>query len=158
MAATGSALASDGGDPRINNPMTRMDSLIIPRSRLLHDKAVTFEEYYYYAQLTRSEERETAKTETATVGIWQVIFPTKSGSGVKPISEKSTARLQNLHNGDSSEEKPETAPPEAPPLDSERSSISEAEWTNASRAMRTASGAACFYLITTDILGPFGIG
>jgi hypothetical protein len=153
MAATGSALASDGGDPRMNNPMTRMDSLIIPHSRLLHDKSVTFEEYYYYAQLTRVEEREAAKTETATVGIWQVIFPTKSGSGVKPISEKPTARLENLHNEDSTEEKPE-----APPPDSERSSITEAEWTNASRAMRTASGAACFYLITTDILGPFGIG
>jgi hypothetical protein len=37
-------------------------------------------------------------------------------------------------------------------------SITEAEWTNASRAFRTATWAACFYLITTDILGPFGIG
>jgi len=153
MAATGSALASDGGDPRINNLMTRTDSLIIPYSRLLHDKAVTFEEYYYYAQLTRAEEQETAKAQTDTVGIWQVIFPTKSGSGVRPISEKPTAHLENTQNGDSSEEKPEAAPP-----DSERSSITETEWTNASRAMRTASGAACFYLITTDILGPFGIG
>jgi hypothetical protein len=156
MAATGSALASDGGDPRINNPMTRADSLIVPYSRLLHDKAVKFEEYYYYAQQTRVEEREAAKTETATVGIWQVIFPTKSGSGVKPISEKSKARLQHPQNGDSSEERKEDS--EAPPPESERSSITEAEWTNASRAMRTASGAACFYLITTDILGPFGIG
>ena len=156
MAATGSALASDGGDPRINNPMTRTDSLIIPHSRLLHDPAVTFEEYYYYAQLTRVEEREAANTETATVGIWQVIFPTKSGAGVKPISEKPTARLENPQNGDSSEERKEES--ETPPLDSERSSITEAEWTNASRAMRTATGAACFYLITTDILGPFGIG
>lgn len=133
--------------------MTRTDSLIIPYSRLLHDKAVTFEEYYYYAQLTRAEEQETAKSETDTVGIWQVIFPTKSGSGVRPISKKPTAHLENTQNGDSNEEKPEAAP-----LDSERSSITEAEWTNASRAMRTASGAACFYLITTDILGPFGIG
>ena len=37
-------------------------------------------------------------------------------------------------------------------------SITEAEWTNASRAFRTATWAACFYLITTDILGPFGVG
>ena len=37
-------------------------------------------------------------------------------------------------------------------------SITDVEWTNASRAFRTATWAACFYLITTDILGPFGIG
>lgn len=38
-----------------------------------------------------------------------------------------------------------------------RSSISDEEWMNAQRAVRQASGAACFYLITTDILGPFGL-
>ena len=39
-----------------------------------------------------------------------------------------------------------------------RMAISDTEWTNANRAFRTATWAACFYLITTDILGPFGIG
>ena len=39
-----------------------------------------------------------------------------------------------------------------------RMAITETEWTNANRAFRTATWAACFYLITTDILGPFGIG
>lgn len=36
-------------------------------------------------------------------------------------------------------------------------SISDEEWMNAQRAVRQAGGAACFYLITTDILGPFGL-
>ena len=36
--------------------------------------------------------------------------------------------------------------------------VTDAEWTNANRAFRTATWAACFYLITTDILGPFGVG
>jgi hypothetical protein len=39
-----------------------------------------------------------------------------------------------------------------------RLEISDQEWTNASRAFRSASAGACFYLITTDILGPFGVG
>ena len=39
-----------------------------------------------------------------------------------------------------------------------RIDISDVEWTNANRAFRTATVAACFYLITTDILGPFGVG
>ena len=38
-----------------------------------------------------------------------------------------------------------------------RISVSDEEWMNAQRAVRQASGAACFYLITTDILGPFGL-
>ena len=36
--------------------------------------------------------------------------------------------------------------------------ISDEEWINASRAARTATWAAVFYLITTDILGPFSTG
>lgn len=40
---------------------------------------------------------------------------------------------------------------------SKRAEISDTEWTNASRALRTATKSAIFYLITTDILGPFGL-
>jgi hypothetical protein len=39
----------------------------------------------------------------------------------------------------------------------DRLAISDDEWTNASRAVRTATWAAIFYLITTDILGPFNV-
>jgi hypothetical protein len=35
--------------------------------------------------------------------------------------------------------------------------VSDDEWATASRAMRTASWLAVFYLITTDILGPYGV-
>ena len=38
-----------------------------------------------------------------------------------------------------------------------RASVTEEEWTNASRAIRTATAGAIFFLITTDILGPFGL-
>lgn len=35
--------------------------------------------------------------------------------------------------------------------------VSDAEWKNASRAVRTAGWTSVFYLITTDILGPFSV-
>ncbi|KAI0552034.1 transmembrane amino acid transporter protein-domain-containing protein [Xylaria curta] len=35
--------------------------------------------------------------------------------------------------------------------------VTDEEWVNASRAFRTASWGAVFYLITTDVLGPFAV-
>ena len=137
---------------------TLVDSLVsgtrsdAPTNRLLCDPSITFDEYRYYAELTRDEERETAKTEPATVGVMQMLFPTKSSPGVQQISV--SPRSRGSTNDEISEK-------ELLPVNSNRQnrvSVTDTEWTNASRAMRTASGAACFYLITTDILGPFGIG
>jgi hypothetical protein len=148
---TAIAIAGDGGDPRINDGLTTAEGPIPPSTRLLHDPAVTFEEYQYYAGITRAEEDETFRTNPPTTGLMQVLFPTKSDGGVKPIE---VGRRSPGDSGNEKEENGDTAG--LSPAD--RIAISEAEWTNASRALRTASGAACFYLITTDILGPFGIG
>lgn len=145
------AFASDGGDPRINNPVIDGEGPVAPQARPLHDPAVTFEEYRYYAELTRAEEDEAANMESPSVGIWQMIFPSKSSAGVQPIST-SPGSLTSSDNGQ--DEKKSSQDTERP----HRLIITDAEWTNASRAVRTASAAACFYLITTDILGPFGIG
>ncbi|KAE9367704.1 transmembrane amino acid transporter protein [Stipitochalara longipes BDJ] len=135
MAATGeiAGIAADGGDPRAPQ---YQEGPIPPSNRLLHDPKVSFYEYTFYASLTRQEEEESFRTNPPTVGLMQVLFPTKSSGGVTPIDphEKKVGEPQ------------------------QRIEISEAEWTNASRAVRTASGSACFYLITTDILGPFGVG
>lgn len=151
MAATGqiAALAADGGDPRMSETVIRDEAgPNAPVSRLLHDPSVAFEEYLYYAEQTRAEEAESARTEEPSTGIWQVIFPTKSGAGVK--AKPTSPDGSDSNSGD--EKKDPT------PHRSNRIDITDTEWTNASRAVRTASGAACFYLITTDILGPFGIG
>jgi hypothetical protein len=85
MAAKTSDLPLDVGDTGIDSPVAEGKGIIAPYNRFLHDPAVQFEEYHYYAQLTRPEERETARKDTATMGILQVIFPTKSGAGVTPI-------------------------------------------------------------------------
>lgn len=152
MAATGkiAALAADGGDPRVHNGQGPIPS----SNRLLHDPNVSFYEYMRYAKLTREEEEETFGTNPPTQGIMQVLFPTKSAGGVNPIATSpgngaSEKEVVPAENGTSEKEVGVPQP---------RIEISEAEWTNASRAVRTASGSACFYLITTDILGPFGIG
>lgn len=147
MAATGeiAGIAADGGDPRFpqyNGPTP-------PSTRLLHDPKVSFYEYAYYAKLTREEEEESFKSNPPTVGIWQVLFPTKSAGGATPIDINGGHGSDSEDKGISEKKIGEPRP---------RVEITEAEWTNASRAVRTASGAACFYLITTDILGPFGVG
>ena len=40
---------------------------------------------------------------------------------------------------------------------SQRAVVTDEEWINASKAMRNATGMAVFYLLTTDVLGPFGL-
>lgn len=107
---------------------------IPPQMRLLHDPDVTFEEYYYYACRTREEE-ETLDVPEAGKNLLAYLIP-------------------NLQNGVSSNN-------EAPEINTSdraaRLQISDEEWINASRAVRTATAGAIFYLITTDILGPFAL-
>jgi hypothetical protein len=155
MAAPFSTFSADGGDPR-TNIIRRGSGVIAPQQRLLHDPAVTFEEYYYYAQRTRAEEDAHARADVGSTGILQILFPPKStqiilpsdrsdNSSPAPEDEKIGERRRSSVNANLA--KKET-----------RMTITDEEWTNASRAMRTATWAACFYLITTDILGPFGVG
>jgi len=155
MAQMGS-VALDGGDPRLRGGLgvedkgiaygiaqteglsdVQVGDVLRPQLRKLHDTSVTFEEYNYYAQKTRAEEDSLAKDDGAKVGLLQILFPTKSGAGAG--GEKIPVSTANVSTID------------------KRAHISDDEWTNASRALRTASTSAIFYLITTDILGPFGL-
>ncbi|KAJ5723155.1 hypothetical protein N7488_001190 [Penicillium malachiteum] len=109
---------------------------IRPQHRKLHDTSVTFEEYHHYANLTRVEEDESTTPET---GFMNILFPPKSDGGVKKIEGGKDATAMNTSD-------PAT-----------RMTVTDDEWSNASRALRTATRGAIFYLITTDILGPFGL-
>jgi hypothetical protein len=152
MAQMGS-VALDGGDPRLRGGLgvedkgiayglategltdVQIGDILRPQLRKLHDTSVTFEEYAYYAEKTRAEEDSLAQDDGAKVGLLQILFPTKSGGGAGEKIPVSTANSSTAEK---------------------RAHISDDEWTNASRALRTASTSAIFYLITTDILGPFG--
>ena len=125
---------------------------IKPQMRKTHDPAVLFEEYNYYAHKAREEER----TVEAPMTNWRALLSRK-----KQTSNNSDDAAAHMP---SEEELGSRA---------NRLEITDEEWTNASRAFRTASGGACtynisiasysglitvgFYLITTDILGPFPV-
>ena len=144
--------AGDGVDPRVSTDPGR-NCPIMPQERLLHDPAVTLDEYCYYAEKTRAEEDEASRTEIPQMGILQIMFPSKNGpSAVQTASEASPPgrdyeKRQGSVTGDANLARRDL-----------RLAITDEEWTNASRALRTATCAACFYLITTDIFGPFGVG
>jgi hypothetical protein len=152
MAQPGS-LMLDRGDPRLHEKeRDEQDAIdlgaetpssvgaVRPQHRRLHDPNVTFEEYYYYAQQTRAEEDQNPSHEGER-SLLSIIFPSKSATGVKQVTE-------NV-------EKDATAVNTSDPV--QRAAITDEEWTNASRALRSATRGAIFYLITTDILGPFGL-
>lgn len=139
-------MALDGGDPRLTGVDDSKElyglasNATLPQARKLHDSSITFEEYYYYAEKTRAE--EDAMQAGPTSGIMSLIFPSKSDPGVTKAAEKRGSVIAETVNLSRKEKRME---------------ISDEEWTNANRALRTASWGAIFYLITTDILGPFAL-
>ncbi|KAI1117738.1 transmembrane amino acid transporter protein-domain-containing protein [Nemania sp. NC0429] len=100
-----------------------------PRQRHVHDSRVTFEEYYFYAQRTREEQRLHESPQWQ----WLTLFSSRKKA-------PDTSEEEHSHNAPSSGR-----------------IVTDEEWLNASRAFRTASWGAAFYLITTDILGPFAV-
>ncbi|EMC94851.1 hypothetical protein BAUCODRAFT_158358 [Baudoinia panamericana UAMH 10762] len=116
-------------------------SYIRPQDRKLHDPAVSFEEYHYYALRTREEERELPSVKTD----WRSLLLRKKLA-------RDIAQRASFPN-DSAEQKGHDRNINLS-RKANRLEISDQEWTDASRAFRTASWGACFYLITTDILGP----
>ncbi|PHH59624.1 hypothetical protein CDD81_2809 [Ophiocordyceps australis] len=98
-------------------------------TRLVHG-APSFEEMMYWASITRQEEHVANQAYKAT---------TSSPSQI--ISLVCKAR------------QPAAA---IPSLEARDAVVTEQEWKRASRAMRTTGWGAVFYLITTDVLGPYG--
>ena len=103
-----------------------------PQDRALYDHNVTLEEYMYYASKTRAEEAANAAQAPKTT-LRDILFP----SGGKPhlASTESTGALDQLRDVNLNKAENRTA-------------VSPMEWTNASRALRSASAAAAFYLIS----------
>ena len=138
-------MALDGGDPRLNDKEGEFAGQGIvaytrPQMRALHDPSIPFEEYHYYAGQAREEERNYARNNTQTRGFLSTIIPSKSEKG-NQIEGRKVSLIPDVN----------LSAPE------KRAVVTDEEWTNASRAVRTATAGAVFYLITTDILGPFGL-
>ncbi|PPR06113.1 hypothetical protein CVT24_004213 [Panaeolus cyanescens] len=91
---------------------------------------VVFEDYLHYAAIQRAEEDRAAKIETSSrTNHWFHQLSAHKGPNVNIDGENAQAGSEMT--------------------------ITEEERANASRALRLASWAMVFYLITTDILGPF---
>ena len=99
--------------------MPTQSTCIKPQARLLHDPAVSFEEYQYYAWRTREKEKH---LESPQLRWRQILHPKTNTETAQDDAEAdgtvSQANFANMEN---------------------RLQITDEEWTNASRAMRTAS-------------------
>ena len=100
---------------------------IKPQMRKIHDSAVNFEEYYYYALKTREEEKGLDSPSLNVIALF-----TRKKQPASTVAEENgepkqiNTNLAKLEN---------------------RMQVSDEEWTNASRAFRTAGWGACFYLV-----------
>lgn len=111
----------------------------------VRDPSVTFEEYVYWAKLTRTEESTVNQA---------YLEARKSGK----ISDRLTVhRLNEKHDLPSKQPVQVEGQAMAVPGDGDTAMMSRAtqqDWAQAERALRTTSWGAVFFLITTDILGP----
>jgi hypothetical protein len=137
----------------------------------LHDKSIPLEAYTHYAKITRSEEdRLYGKgsdfqqgSGPATSFIKQRILHKKVDNTSRraslqaqprlSVSAQGEAQITSGQDSDSASNEKKTGAARYEPM-----VVSDEEWVQASRAARTATWGAIFYLITTDILGPFGTG
>lgn len=149
-------LALEGGDPRDpHHPVigdAKATELALPS---IHDPSITFEEYVYWAEITRAEEKIANEKFVAAQGPrnWKSTITNRfsTGKGAKDSFDTPPTTTLASNEKDGLDEK--SVVPGGPV----QSAVSEAEWKTASRAVRTAGWSGVFYLITTDILGPFSV-
>ncbi|OJJ68378.1 hypothetical protein ASPBRDRAFT_32979 [Aspergillus brasiliensis CBS 101740] len=115
------------------------------RARL--DPNVTLEEYMYWAKIERQLEEDENRQYVLERGPLTVgkVIKNRFSKGVHHEREKNGAQKPPQIGG----EKGMVA---SAPSDSS-SVVTDEEWRNAARALRTASWGTVFYLITTDVLG-----
>lgn len=142
-------LALDGGDPREkHNPEQYVldhghgsisHGFSIEAAQVHNDPDVLFEEYIHFADITRAEEKEYERNR---------IKPKGQGIGGIIKSRFSKGHRHEI-NTDVGEHNIEIK-------HNNHTTVTDLEWKQASRALRTAGWSAIFFLITTDILGPTG--
>jgi hypothetical protein len=155
MAFNAANLALDGGDPRMEkNPGqyaldhghdTKRGEVVgghftVEAAQVHNDPEVLFEEYLHYAKITRAEERAYEGNDINRKEPWSLggVIKNRFSKGhvheVNAVVEEGT--ITTTHNN--------------------ATTVTDLEWRQASRALRTASWGSIFFLITTDILGPQG--
>ena len=147
MASPGGiALNLNGGDPRVGASagIGFGHSLDMTRSNFhkLHDSSVSFEEYMHYAAITRTDDRAIVPGHTDD------IYSVSGLKALNPFAKKTHAMATEAEVNEKG--MTSSLPDRTQPF-----TIAEEDYVKASRAARTATWGAVFFLITTDILGPF---
>lgn len=156
MAYNAANLALDGGDPRVekNPAQFALDNghdtkggelagghgFTIEAAHVHNDPDVLFEEYLHYSKLTRAEERAYEGNHINRKDPWSLGGIIKNRFSKGHVHEVNAVvdgeAIITTHNN--------------------ATTVTDLEWRQASRALRTASWGSIFFLITTDILGPQG--
>ena len=136
------------------------------RTSSLSNSRTSFEEYIYWAQLTRANENDKDPSSKYTIFGWDVRRLTSksppSGNSCFTGTQAQGNRERERHRmmlepqpplGDLNVSLTTSGRPRSEGL----IPISSEEYERASRAARTASWSAMFYLMTMDILGPFSV-
>ncbi|KAK5116851.1 hypothetical protein LTR85_009111 [Meristemomyces frigidus] len=138
----------------------------VRRASLVYtDSSIPFEEYLWWAGKSREYEKSLSTSSTGIQGVIQMMIGQKKTAkedhiiGVPPksgLEQPSALPDKAAHaDGESPNEKSSRASDSSPQTD--QYGISHDEWYNAQRAVRTATWGSVFYLITTDILGPYSV-
>lgn len=148
MASNMANFALDGGDPRLSGNGLGIASYTRPQMKRLHDPSVSFEEYRHYARLTREREDADRSDIRGEKGILSTIIPSSNKRPQSVVADENPSPGEKTMSGKQDANSTSR-------LDG--NGVTDEEWITASRAARTATWGAVFYLITTDILGPFGV-
>jgi hypothetical protein len=98
------------------------------------DSNITFEEYAYYAVLTRAEEKQTRDLD---------LRASRKGR----FAVLSFIMFESKEDGQPTGVAPLTSTP----------TVTDEEWAQVARATRNATWGAVFFLITTDLFGPMSV-
>lgn len=129
-------MISAEGDPRLS--LSEKPAHDVYQPTCGNDSSITFEEFIYWAERTRADEALANKAML-------------DKRGPRTVKNTLKSRFSKGHHTD-----PATSVADVYSSDEEIiTGVSEKEWKQASRAIRTASWGSIFYLITTDVLGPF---
>lgn len=114
------------------------------------DPTVTFEEYTYWAEIERLDERDRnakyiEKNGPVTIG---KVLKGRFSQGIHHEERKEREKAAKAEAAASGGGKDGEVVVQANDL-----AVSEEEWKTAARALKTASWGTIFFLITTDILG-----
>ena len=156
--ATAANFILSGGDPR---RIDRSDEPVVTQLlRAAHDPSASFEEYLYWASVTRLQEREANERYLERRGARTVWGSLKNQFSTRRVQNEVEEVIELEFESEEERswgEKGDGSSGEGAASSDEMMRVTAEEWTMAGRAMRTAGWSSMFYLVTTDIFDPFSV-